>query len=389
MARRSRARCFPVIGKVAVDKVGVREVLAAIEPHWVSKHETASRNRGRVEKVLDYAKAMRHRTGDINPASWKGNLSAVLAAPKSVRVKTHLEAMDFTAVPAFVAQLREGADRAAVALEFLILTASRSAEVRDAQWSEIDIESKLWTIPKDRMKAGREHLVPLTDRAVDILKHLDRKGSDVFDIRRDDMIDLTKSLAGSATVHGFRAAFSIWAGEKTAFPRDIVERCIAHATGSAVEQAYRRGAELDRRRAVPSRRLDASAHADASRFILTSLARRYCGGVAVGSGERDYPGSQDATRCTKVLEKGETTDTLGVRLHVRKARLSVYRAQVQRGAWSFLVDGQAVGPRWQGQVDFADATGAPTRRPRRFLCSAVAAGAMTINVADGICCVPT
>jgi len=241
---------FPVIGKIAVDKVGVRDVLTAIEPHWVSKHATASRNRGRVEKVLDYAKAMRHRTGDINPASWKGNLSAVLAAPKSVRVKTHLEAMDFTAVPGFVAQLHERADHVALALEFLILTACRSAEVRDAQWSEIDTEARVWTIPKDRMKTGREHVVPLTDRAVEILKGLNRKGGDIFDLRRDDMIDLTKSLAGSVTVHGFRAAFSTWAGEKTAFPRDIVERCISHATGSAVEQAYRRGAELDRRRAV-------------------------------------------------------------------------------------------------------------------------------------------
>ena len=189
---------FPAVGKVAVDKIGVREVLAAIEPHWVLKHETASRNRGRIEKVLDYAKAMRHRAGDINPASWKGNLS----------------------------------------------------EVRDAQWSEIDLEARVWTIPKDRMKAGREHVVPLTDRAVEILKGLNREGEDIFDLGRDDMIGLTKSLGGSVTVHGFRAAFSTWAGEKTAFPRDIVERCIAHATGSAVEQAYRRGAELDRRRAV-------------------------------------------------------------------------------------------------------------------------------------------
>jgi integrase len=158
--------------------------------------------------------------------------------------------MQFTAVPGFVALLRERADHVASALEFLILTASRSAEVRDARWSEIDLQARVWTIPKDRMKAGREHRVPLTDRAVEILQRLDRKGEDVFDLGRDDMIDLTKGLAGSVTVHGFRAAFSTWAGERTAFPRDIVERCIAHATGSAVEQAYRRGAELDRRRAV-------------------------------------------------------------------------------------------------------------------------------------------
>jgi integrase len=187
---------FPAVGKVAVDKIGVREVLAAIEPHWVLKHETASRNRGRIEKVLDYAKAMRHRTGDINPASWKGNLSAILAPPKSVRVKSHLSAMDFTAVPGFVAQLADRREEAALAFEFLILTASRSAEIRDAQWSEIDLEARVWTIPKDRMKAGREHVVPLTDRAVEILKGLNREGEDIFDLGRDDMIGLTKSLGG-------------------------------------------------------------------------------------------------------------------------------------------------------------------------------------------------
>jgi integrase len=241
---------FPVIGKVPVDKIAVREVLAAIEPTWTAKHETASRNRGRIEKVLGYAKAMRQRSGELNPAAWKGNLSAILAAPKKVKgEKKHLAAMPFGDIPAFVAQLRQRDDHVAKALEFLILTAARSAEVRDMEWSEINIEERLWTLPAQRMKARRKHLVPLTDRAVEILKSINRKGETVFDLARDDMIDLLKAHS-TATVHGLRSAFSTWAGERTAFARDIVERCIAHATGNAVEQAYRRGEEIDRRREV-------------------------------------------------------------------------------------------------------------------------------------------
>ena len=242
---------FAVIGQIPVDRITVKEVLAAIEPHWITKHETASRNRGRIEKVLDYAKAMRYRTSEINPATWRGNLSAILAEPKKVKgEKQHLAAMDYQEVPAFVAKLRERDDAAAKALEFLILCASRSAEVRDMQWSEIDFGEKLWTIPAARMKARRTHYVPLTERAVEILRSVERKGGFVFDLGRDAMIDLVKSLAGNVTTHGLRSCFSTWAGEKSSFPRDLVERVMAHQTGSAVEQAYRRGQELERRRAV-------------------------------------------------------------------------------------------------------------------------------------------
>ena len=225
---------FPIIGKVPVDRITVKEVLAAIEPHWVSKHETASRNRGRIEKVLDYAKAMRHRTSEINPARWRGGIDAILPPAKKVKVKTHLEAMPFGEVPTFVARLRRRGDEAARALEFLILTVSRSGAVLGTQWSEIDLQAATWTIPADRMKARREHVVPLVPRAVEILKGFERPGEDVFHLPRDALIDVVKT-AGTYTTHGFRASFSSWAGECSDFPRDVVERCLAHATGSAVE----------------------------------------------------------------------------------------------------------------------------------------------------------
>jgi integrase len=242
---------FSVIGNVPVDQITVKEVLAAIEPHWTTKHETASRNRGRIEKTLDYAKAMRHRTSEINPARWKGGLDAILPPPKKVKgEKQHLAAMEYRDVPAFVAKLRARDDNAAKALELLILCASRSAEIRDMRWSEVDFAEALWTIPAERMKARRKHSVPLTDRAVEILRSVNRKDGFVFDLDRDAMIGLVKTLGGDVTTHGLRSAFSTWAGEKTAFPRDIVERCIAHTTGSAAEQAYRRGEELERRRLV-------------------------------------------------------------------------------------------------------------------------------------------
>jgi integrase len=237
---------FPVIGGVLVDRIGVKEVLVAIEPHWITKHETASRNRGRIEKVLDYARAMRLRTSEINPARWRGGIDAILPPAKKVKAKTHLEAMPFGEVPAFVAQLRDRADVASRALEFLILTAARSGEVLGVQWSEIDLGAGTWTIPASRMKARREHVVPLVPRAVEILNTLHRRGEYVFDLARDALIDLVKA-AGNYTAHGFRASFSSWCGERSDFPRDIVERCLAHATGSRVEQAYRRGQEIDRR----------------------------------------------------------------------------------------------------------------------------------------------
>jgi integrase len=245
---------FPAIGSIAVNKIGVPEVLAAVEPGWLVKHETTSRNRGRIEKVLDRATALKQRPDEPNPARWRGCLDAILALPSDIKKaqggKRHHAALDWRNVPAFVRQLHQRDDAAARALEFLILTASRSNEVRDARWSEIDLEARLWVIPAKRMKARQEHLVPLTDPALAILRALPRKGDLVFDIGRDAMIDVVKALGGDVTVHGFRSCFSTFCGEKTSAPRDVVERVLAHSTGSAVEQAYRRGREIEKRRAV-------------------------------------------------------------------------------------------------------------------------------------------
>jgi integrase len=241
---------FPVFGKMPIDRVGVREVLAAIEPHWATKSETASRNRGRIERIIDFTVAMHHRPDGKNPATWKGGLSAILPPLRKVKDKTHLAALDWREVPAFIAKLRARDDIAAQALEYTILTASRSNEVRDMDWREIDIERRVWTVPASRMKARKEHVVPLCARALAILQERRRTGELAFPVTRDAMIDIAKELAGDVTVHGFRAAFSSWAGEATNLPRDIVERCLAHQTGSAVEQAYRRGAELERRAVV-------------------------------------------------------------------------------------------------------------------------------------------
>jgi integrase len=241
---------FPVFGQLGVDKVTVKEVLAVVEPLWTVKHDTGSRLRGAIEQVLDYAKAMKQRDGE-NPAQWKGNLSGILAKPKRVKgEKVHLAALPWEQVPQFIAKLRARDGVAARALEFTILTCSRSNEVRDMKWREVDFEKRVWTIPAERMKARREHAVPLCARALAILEGLKRTEALIFPIGRDGMIDVVKELAGDYTTHGFRSAFSSWAGEATTLPRDIVERCLAHATGSQVEQAYRRGQELERRARV-------------------------------------------------------------------------------------------------------------------------------------------
>src|SRR6202035_4732686 len=160
---------FPVFGKLGVERVTVKEVLAAIEPHWTTKHDTAARNRGRIEKTIDWAVAMHHRPDGKNPAIWKGGLEAILAKPKSIKRaqgEQHLAALDWEKVASFVGELRKRNGIDALALEFAILTASCSNEVRDMEWCEVDLEKRLWTIPAARMKARRIHYVPLCARAL-------------------------------------------------------------------------------------------------------------------------------------------------------------------------------------------------------------------------------
>ncbi|MCV3734996.1 integrase arm-type DNA-binding domain-containing protein [Rhizobium sp. TRM96647] len=247
--------CVPLASKKVSD-IGTEDVLKALKPIWTTKSETASRLRGRIERVLDFAKVKGWRSGE-NPALWRGHLKSILPARQKL-TRGHHAAMEFDSVPAFVAKLRKSEAMAARALEFLILTAARSGEVLGAVWDEIDLEAKIWTVPKERMKAGREHRVPLPQAAVDILTplHEVRTGALVFPGQKKDrplsgmaMAMLMRRLKFDAyTVHGFRSAFRDWAGDRTTFPREVAEAALAHAVGDATEQAYRRSDALAKRR---------------------------------------------------------------------------------------------------------------------------------------------
>jgi integrase len=239
-----------------VDEVATEAVLDVLRPVWQRAPETASRLRGRIEAVLDFAKARGWRAGE-NPAVWRGHLALIL--PKRQKLtRGHHAAMAFDAVPEFIAALRERDAMAALALEFLILTAARSGEVLGARWAEIDLEAKVWTIPASRMKAAREHRVPLSSRALAILAQLveTKTGEFVFFGQRHGKplspMSLEKTMRRlkvvGATVHGFRSAFRDWAGETTSFPREIAEAALAHVAGDSTERAYRRGDALEKRR---------------------------------------------------------------------------------------------------------------------------------------------
>jgi len=241
-----------------VDKVSTEDVLGVLKPIWLTKAETASRLRGRIEQVLDAAKAMGHiPPGTENPARWRGHLDKLLARRQKLQ-RGHLPAIPFADVPAFVVKLREREAEAALALEVTILTAARSGETLGAKWSEFDREKKVWTVPASRMKRGVEHRVPLSDRAMEILEKLwqVRRGELVFPSHRDDrpLSDMAMTMLlrrmkfDGITVHGFRSSFRDWAGEATSFPREVAEAALAHAVGDETERAYRRGDALEKRR---------------------------------------------------------------------------------------------------------------------------------------------
>lgn len=240
-----------------VDQIDTAAVLAVLKPIWHEKPETASRVRGRIEAVLDFANAHGMRSGD-NPARWPGPISIILGDQRQAR--GHYEAMPYTGVPAFVARLRKTESVTALALEFVILTAARLGEVLGATWAEIDFTTEVWTIPADRMKASRLHRVPLSDRAFEILRQLHAARSNEFVFPgRDRGKHASPSAVGAlmrrmgdggATVHGFRSAFRDWCGDMTAHPREVAEAALAHAIGDRAEQAYRRSDALAKRRAL-------------------------------------------------------------------------------------------------------------------------------------------
>lgn len=241
-----------------VSTITTDDVLKVLKPIWDTKSETASRVRGRIERVLDYAKVHGWRDG-LNPAMWQGHLKLAMP-PRKKLTRGHHAAMPYTDVPKFVAKLRKLDALSARALELLILTGSRSGEVLNATWNEIDLTAKVWTVPTERMKAGRIHRVPLTDAAVSILEALNdmRVNDFVFpgQKRGKPLSNLAMTMcmrrmkAGHFTVHGFRSAFRDWAAEETTHPREIAEAALAHVVGDATERAYRRGDALEKRRAL-------------------------------------------------------------------------------------------------------------------------------------------
>jgi integrase len=249
------AYAYPKIGHVLVRDVELPQVLAILEPIWKTKTETASRLRGRIESVLDWATARNYRQG-LNPARWRGHLDKLLPKPSKVARVEHHDALPASGVGAFMAELRRQEGVGAKALEFAILTAARSGEVRGATWSEIDKAAKVWVIPGERMKAGREHRVPLTDQAIQILDALPRTpGSNfVFTAPRGGQLsDMTLSavirrMGAPCVPHGFRSSFRDWVSELTSYPSEMAEMALAHTINDKVEAAYRRGDLFEKRR---------------------------------------------------------------------------------------------------------------------------------------------
>jgi integrase len=247
----------PVFGALSVQKIDATLVLKVLESIWTKKPETASRLRGRIERILDWAKVRGHRDGE-NPARWRGHLDHLLAAPSKVRQVKHHEALAYTDIASFMAALREQRGTAARALEFAILTAGRRSEALGAVWDEIDLKAGVWTVPAARMKARKQHRVPLSDRAIEILKQMQAQGGDVqvFAGRSADGAIATNVFHkllhrmghGGLTVHGFRSTFRDWAAERTNYPNHVVEMALAHTIPNAAEAAYRRGDLFEKRR---------------------------------------------------------------------------------------------------------------------------------------------
>ncbi len=248
---------YPVFGNLLVRDVDQEQVLKALDPIWKIKNETASRVRGRIENVLDWATVRKYRSGE-NPARWKGHLDHLLAAPKKVKKVEHYKALPFGEMPKFMVELRSRAGMAARALEFVILTAARSGEVRGATWSEIDLKARLWVVPAERMKSGKEHRVPLSDSAVAVLKNLPKLEDNehvFFAVRGGQLSDMAltavvRRIGVAAVPHGFRSTFRDWVGETTDYARELAEQALAHTLGNEVEAAYRRGDALERRRVM-------------------------------------------------------------------------------------------------------------------------------------------
>jgi integrase len=244
------------LSDLPVQEIKSIQVLEVLDPIWRTKTETATRLRSRIELILDWSIARGHREAP-NPARWKGHLDKLLPAPSKVAKKAHHPALPYSEMPEFMNRLREQAGIGALALEFAILTAARSGEVRGATWDEIDEASAIWTVPASRMKAGKEHRVPLSPMALNLIrKQRDVSSSDfIFPGTRygKPLSDMTLSavlrrMKVAAVPHGFRSTFRDWTAETTDFPNEVAEMALAHSVGNKVEAAYRRGDLLEKRR---------------------------------------------------------------------------------------------------------------------------------------------
>ncbi|MDW7745154.1 tyrosine-type recombinase/integrase [Halomonas sp.] len=245
----------PKLGALAASEIELAHVVEVLRPIWETKTETATRVRQRIEAVLSWATTHGYREGP-NPAEWRGNLDAVLPKPAKVKKAGHHAALPITEMGAFMDVLRKREALAARALEFAILTAARSGEVRGATWTEIDLGAKVWIIPAERMKAGRPHRVPLSDDALAVLRGLPAGGAGdlVFkpsrgrQLSENALTNVLKRMGIKATAHGFRSTFRDWVAEFTATPHDVAEMALAHTIKNSAEAAYRRGDLLDKRR---------------------------------------------------------------------------------------------------------------------------------------------
>ncbi len=249
----------PIIGALPVQAIDTALVLRVLEPIWETKPETAGRLRGRIEVILDRAKVLKQREGE-NPARWRGHLDKLLPRRSKVRAVEHHAALPYGQLPSFLAVLREQEGIAASALEYTILTAVRTGEIIGATWDEINLLDKTWTIPAERMKAGKEHRIPLSGRAIVILEEMQRHAlEDTTFVFRGGKADkplsnmaflmlLRRMKRDDLTAHGFRSTFRDWAAERTDFPSEVVEMALSHAIGNKVEAAYRRGDLFEKRR---------------------------------------------------------------------------------------------------------------------------------------------
>ena len=271
----------PFIGDVSVQAVDTGLIMKVLEPIWSEKPETASRVRGRIEAVLDWAAAREFRQGE-NPARWRGHLNTLLPAPTKVRKIKHHKALPYTEIGAFMAELRQRNAVSAKGLEFLILTAARTGEVIGATWHEINFANKLWTIPADRMKSDKEHRVPLTQTAIDLLNGL-------YEVRQTEFIfpgsranaalsnmaflQLLKRMGRDVTAHGFRSTFRDWLAERTHYSSEVAEMALAHAVGDKVELAYRRSDLFEKRRRLSDDWTDFCAIAEEAVGNVVSLKK--------------------------------------------------------------------------------------------------------------------